>query len=398
MAVFQYKALDAENREVTGSMEAATEKLVTNRLKEMGLRPFEVVEKKDSGAGKFGGGVKDADIAQFTRQMATLLDAGLPLLRALNILADQTEKPKFKEVLTALGADIQGGASFSEALGKHKKIFSNLYINMVKAGEVGGVLETVMDRLATFAEKDMELRTKVKGAMTYPVIMAVIAVGVVSFLMIAVIPTFASMFEKMGIKLPGITLFVMGVSNFMTGYWWLIIIMGVGAFFAYRYFNHTDRMKYQIDQAKLKIPVFGDLMLKVAVGRFTRTLGTLITSGVPILQGVKIVKDTIDNEVLAKVMDEVAASISEGETISKPLHHSKVFPTMVSHMIAVGEETGALDNMLIKIADNYDMIVDETVSALSSMIEPFMIVFMGAAVGVIVCALFLPMFEILGHV
>jgi len=405
MPLYQYTALDAGGSEMKGKIEAASERVANQRLREQGLRPFELKETKGKdGAGSKGGfgkrKIKLPEISTFTRQIATLIDAGLPLLRALNILSDQTENPALKDVISAISTDIQGGASFSEALQKHPHVFSKLYINMVKAGEIGGVLEVVLDRLATFAEKDMELRTKIKGALTYPAIMGLVATGVVVFLLIFVIPTFVKMFNDVGLALPLPTQIVIAASDFLTNYWY-VILGAIGVLvFAFKHANKTDAGKLKIDAMKLKVPVFGELNRKVATARFTRTLSTLIASGVPILQALDIVREVAGNEVIAQAMTKVSASITEGETISKPLHEAKVFAPMVTHMIAVGEETGALETMLSKIADQYEMIVDETVSALSSMIEPIMIVFMGATVGLIVTALFFPMFDlvdVVGH-
>ncbi|OGH63272.1 MAG: type II secretion system protein GspF [Candidatus Lindowbacteria bacterium RIFCSPLOWO2_12_FULL_62_27] len=401
MPVFEYKAMDAAGKDMNGLIEAASEKLASARLREMGLRPYQVKEKKEAAGFSIPflqRGVKTEETTMFTRQMATLLDAGLPLLRALTILQDQAENPKLKELITTLSSDIQSGSSFSDALSKHKRVFQPLYYNMVKAGEIGGVLEKVLNRLAEFAEKEQELRTKVKGAMTYPAVMALVATTVVTFLMIKIIPTFATMFLQMGVALPLPTRVVMTISNFLVGYWWMCILGIIGAIIALNWYDQPGRGRLQCDKVRLKLPVFGDLIKKVAISRFTRTLGTLVASGVPILQAIKIVKDTIGNEVLAAVMDDVSASISQGETISKPLHKSKVFPLMVTHMIAVGEETGSLDSMLTKIADNYDLIVDETVNALSSLIEPLMVVAMGGAIGIIVMAMFFPMFEMINLV
>lgn len=401
MPVFVYKAMDAGGKDLNGTIEAASEKLASTRLREMGLRPYQITEKKETAGGGipfFQRGIKNEEISLFTRQMATLLDAGLPLLRALTILQEQSENPKMKEMVITLSNDIQSGSAFSDALSKHKKNFTPLYVNMVKAGEVGGVLEKVLNRLAEFAEKDQALRTKIKGAMTYPAVMAFVAVTVVTFLLIKIIPTFATMFTQMGVELPLPTKIVMGASNFLVDYWWMCLIGLVALIFGVKWYDQPGRGRLNMDKLRLKLPVFGDLILKVAISRFTRTLGTLVSSGVPILQSIKIVKDTIGNEVLAVVMDDVSASISQGESISKPLHRSKVFPLMVTHMIAVGEETGALDNMLTKIADNYDLIVDETVAALSSLIEPLMVVAMGGAIGIIVMAMFFPMFEMINLV
>lgn len=400
MPVYEYKAMDAAGKDSKGTIEASNEKLASTRLREMGLRPYAITEKKEGGGGIpfLQRGISTEEITILTRQMATLLDAGLPLLRALNILQEQAENAKLKELLVTLSSDIQGGSSFSDALSKHKKQFPPLYVSMVKAGEIGGVLEKVLERLAEFAEKESELRTKIKGAMTYPAVMAIVAVSVVTFLMVKIIPTFTSMFTSLGVELPLPTVICITISDFLVGYWWLCLIGLVGFVVFIKFYDKPGRGRLQMDRLRLKLPVFGDLILKVAISRFTRTLATLVASGVPILQSIKIVKETIGNEVLANVMDDVSQSISQGETISKPLHRSKVFPLMVTHMIAVGEETGAMDSMLTKIADNYDMIVDETVSALSSLIEPLMVVGMGGAIGLIVMAMFFPMFEMINLV
>jgi type IV pilus assembly protein PilC len=268
----------------------------------------------------------------------------------------------------------------------------------VKAGEAGGVLDTVLERLAEFAEKRRELKAKIKSATMYPAIMAIIAVLVVVFLLVFVLPTFISLFEEMNVKLPLPTRLVIGASEFLQGFWWLVLIVIGVMYFAYQWYYSTDQGEYVIDKFKLNVPIFGELFRKVQTARFSRTLGTLISSGVPILEAIDIVQDTIGNRVLADTMDDVHDSISEGDTISEPLHESGVFPPMVTHMISVGEETGNLDGMLNRVADTYEMQVDETVDGLSSMLEPILIVFMGITVGVIVMAMFFPMFQLVNVV
>lgn len=399
MPTFKYKALDATGGERVGTIDGANEKLVNSRLREMGLRPFEITETSSSGEGfkiPFFGGkkVKSEDLMQFTRSLATLIDAGLPLLRALTILEEQSENPAMREVIGRVKNDVTGGASFSEALGKHPKIFNKLYVSMIKAGEVGGVLEVVLDRLAEFAEKEQALRAKIKGAMMYPIILTVVAVGVVSLLMIAVVPQFISMFDEMGVKLPLITRVMIAVSNFMQNFWWALVVGGAGIYYLFQMWGKTESGRLIIDTYKLKLPLFGELIRKFITARFTRTLGTLLQSGVPILQSLTITRDVANNVIMAEAIDNVAAAIQEGAGMAEPLHKSGVFAPMVTNMIAVGEETGALDQMLNKIADNYELIVDEAVGGLTSMLEPILIVFMGTVVGSIVAALFLPMFQV----
>lgn len=400
MISFKYKALDRKGNDVSGIIEANNEKQAITKLKSQGIRPLEIKEYNPSSLSLniFNRTkVKKSEIVSFTRQLATLLNAGLPLLRCLNILSQQSKNSVFKKIISDVAHDVQGGLSFSESLAKHK-IFDKLYVNMIKAGEAGGVLDVITDRLALFGEKDLELKTKIKGAMTYPVVMLVVALGVVSFLLIAVLPTFVTMFQEMNVMLPAPTLFVINLSNFLTNFWYIIIILFVLLFFALKQYRKSNTGRYNTDLIKLKIPVFGNLNLKAITAQFTRTLGTLLESGVSILQALKIVRNTVTNEVVARVIDDISESIGAGKSMSAPIDEKKVFDTMVAHMIAVGEETGSIDKMLIKIADQYDVIVDELVSALSSMLEPFLIIFMGGAVGLIVLALFLPMFELVSIV
>lgn len=398
MPEFAYKGLNASNAEVTGQIEAANEKLASNMLRERGIRPFEVKAAKGGmGSISFGGRkqkVKASDLMTFTRQLATLIDAGLPLLRALTVLTEQSENPTLRDAISDISETVKGGASFSEALAKYPKIFNKLYISMVKAGEIGGVLEIVLDRLAEFAEKDSALKAKVKAAMIYPAIMVVVAVVVVTILMAFVIPQFTLLFAEVGATLPLPTRILVGISDFFASFWWAVFGGMFGIYFGGKAWFQTAGGERWKDTMVLKVPVFGELQRKMITARFTRTLGTLIQSGVPILQALTIVKDTTGNVVIGDAMDEVSAAVTEGEPLATPLHRMGTFAPMVTNMIAVGEETGALDQMLIRIANNYDLIVEEAVKGLTSLMEPVLIVFMGTTIGFIVLALFLPLFNL----
>lgn len=402
MPTFKYLALDAAGAETTGTIEATNERLASTRLREQGLRPVEFSEVGEGIGGMAisipGMGpkkVKPADRTIFTRQLSTLLDAGLPLLRALNILVEQSKGQRLGEILNDVKDRVQAGASFSEALAAHGDVFDKLYVSMVKAGEVGGVLEVVLDRLADFGEKAEALKAKVKSAAMYPSIMLAVAVIVVIILMVYVIPQFSKMFGDMGVALPLPTRLLIAFSNFLvSGGVFLVLGSPVLLFFAWKAARRFPQGEEMTDRWKLNAPLFGPLTQKTVTARFTRTLGTLVQSGVPILQALQIVKDTAGNVIVAKAIESVAASIQEGEGIAAPLHKTGIFPAMVTNMIAVGEETGALDNMLMKIADNYELQVDEAVKGLTSLMEPALIVCMGGVVGWIVASLFLPMFNI----
>lgn len=401
MATFAYNALDKAGTEVAGTLDADNEGLALGRLRDMGYLPLEVREEKvtkggilDTFLGIFAGKrVKGKDIVTFTRQLSTLIDSGLPLLRSLTVLGEQTENPNLKVQIKDIGASVQGGSTFSDALAKHPRTFNKLYTNMIKAGEAGGVLEVVLARLAEFSEKDQAVRAKVKGAMVYPALVIMVGVGVVLFLTIAIIPTFVGMFEEVALTLPLPTRIMMVISDFLRGFWWVNLLAILVLIAVYRMWVRKEGGRYQADKIKLRIPILGELVKKSALSRFARTLGTLITSGVPILQALLIVRDTAGNEVIARAMVAVHNSIREGESIAGPLGKSPVFPPMVVHMIAVGEETGALDNMLIKVSDAYDREVDTTVAALTSVLEPILILGMGLVVGFIVIAMYLPIFQ-----
>lgn len=342
--------------------------------------------------------VKEKDIVLFTRQFATMIDAGLPLVQCLDILAGQSDNRTFKKMLRQIKADVEGGSTFADALKKHPKTFDELFVNLIAAGEVGGILDTILNRLSAYIEKAMKLKKKVKGAMVYPMVVMVIAVAVVAVLLIFVIPIFQKMFEDFGGALPTPTQLVVDMSEWFRRWVFLIFLVVVGIIIAFNRFYRTRRGRVIVDDLLLNIPVLGDLIRKVAVARFTRTLGTMIQSGVPLLDGLDIVAKTAGNKTIEAAIFKTRASIAEGRTIAEPLGESGVFPSMVVQMIAVGESTGALDSMLNKIADFYDEEVDAAVEALTSLIEPFMMVFLGGTIGGLVVAMYLPIFKIAGTV
>jgi type IV pilus assembly protein PilC len=341
--------------------------------------------------------VKPKVLMIFTRQLATLIDSGLPLLRGLNVLGKQERDKVLKKTLTNLADSVQSGGTFSDALAQHPKIFNDLYVNMVKAGEVGGVLEVVLARLAEFQENAAKIRNKVKSAMVYPVIVMVLAIAIMSFLLVFIVPKFEQIFHDMlGDKpLPGITLFVIGVSRFVQEHWLVLLGALIALVAGFGFAKRTARGRSLIDRFKLHLPLFGDVIRKTAISRFSRTLGTLVTSGVPILQALNITRATAGNTVIANAIGQVHDSVKEGESIVQPLEASRAFPPMVISMIDVGEETGQLPEMLLKIADVYDDEVDNSVAGMTAALEPIMIVFLALVVGTIVIALFLPLISII---
>jgi type IV pilus assembly protein PilC len=342
--------------------------------------------------GKNRVGVKD--ISVFTRQFATMINAGLPMVQCLDILSQQTEKEFFKQSIAKIMTDVEGGSTLGEAMGRHPKIFNNLYVNMVEAGEAGGILDVILVRLAQFLEKLDALQRKVKGALTYPAVVGVVATGATIFMLMFIIPTFAKMFTDFGGELPLPTRIVIGISDFLRGYWWALGVGVAGAIVAFKRYYATESGRLTCDKLMLKVPVLGNVVRKGSVARFTRTLGTLISSGVPILQGLEITAKTAGNKVVERAVMATRESISQGNTISEPLKECGVFPPMVTSMIAVGEQTGALDEMLDKIASFYDSEVDTAVEALTAIIEPVMIVVMGVVVGGMLIAMYLPMFKL----
>lgn len=423
MAKFSYVALDSRGAEVRGELDADSQTLALAKIREKGYFPTSVSEgaapsdkakkstrkTKESGSGgglkteiklpKLFTRVKTKDLMIFTRQMATLVDAGLPLVRAMQVLERQEKNPILKKALGVMAESIQSGSTFAESLAQHPKIFNKLYVNMAKAGEVGGVLDQVLVRLAEFMEKAQKIKNKVVGAMVYPIVVLMMALGILTFLMIVIIPKFKEIFSELleGKALPGLTQFVMNASELMTTQLPFIVAGVVGFVFLVKLLAKTPKGAYILDGLKLRMPIFGNLVRKTVVGRFTRTLGTLMSSGVPVLQALNIVRDTAGNEVIAKAVSQIHDAVKEGENMAPPIEASGVFPPMVVSMVQVGEETGELPEMLMKISDSYDDEVDNAVAGLTSVIEPLLIVFLALIVGTIVIALFLPLISIIGN-
>ncbi len=422
MPRYTYVALDARGQESTGLVDARSTNEAIGQLRQAGYFPTNVYEEGRGGgadgkaarraakkprAERTAGSknivlfqrksVKPRTLMIFTRQLATLIDAGLPLLRGLNVLAKQERDVVLKNTINKLADSVQGGSTFSEGLAQHPRLFNDLYVNMVRAGEVGGVLELVLNRLAEFQEKAQKIKNKVKAAMVYPIIVLVLAMAIMTFLLIFIVPKFEAIFHDMlGDKpLPTITLFVIGVSSFMQNHWAVLLGLIAVFFFGYKFAARTRAGKALIDRVKLRAPLFGDLIRKTSISRFSRTLGTLVTSGVPILQALNITRETAGNTVIANAISQVHDSVKEGESIVQPLEASGAFPPMVISMIDVGEETGQLPEMLLKIAEVYDDEVDNAVAGLTSLLEPIMIVFLALVVGTIVIALFMPLISII---
>ena len=398
MPTFTYTARAVNGELKSATMEAASRDDVVAQLRRQRMNVVKVDEQAKKGGGRFAKGIKMRDIVIFTRQFSTMINSGLPLVQALDILAKQSENPTLQEVTKAVVFDVESGHTVADALGKHPKAFNELYVNMVAAGEAGGILDTILMRLATFMEKNDALVRKVKGAMIYPGVIMSVAFIAISVLLLFVIPVFENMFGAVGLALPLPTRIVIAMSRFLKSYWWLCLIVAGAGFYLLKKWNATSNGKLQIDKFLLKVPILGDVLRKSAVSRFTRTLGTLISSGVSILDGLEITAKTAGNRVISDAIMASRASIAGGDTIAAPLQKSQVFPPMVISMIAVGEQTGGLDEMLSKIADFYDEEVDAAVSNLLSMLEPIMIVFLGVVVGGMVVAMYLPIFDMINAV
>lgn len=401
MPLYVWKGTTSQGKTRKGEIEAKDEAGAQQLLKrqnitvsKLKLKPKDILEN----VAFLQPRVTNKDLILFTRQFSTMIDAGLPLMQGLEILAVQCENPTFKKILTQIKNDVEGGSTFSDALQKHPKVFDRLYCNLVAAGEMGGILDTILQRLAAYIEKNAKLIAKVKGAMVYPAVIAVIAVVVVLVMLLFVIPVFAEMFESFGGELPGLTQAVMDLSGFLRNHWWKILIVVIGLGFVFLKWKKTNRGEYLWDKFLLNVPVIGPLLRKVAVAKFTRTLGTMLSSGVPILDGLDIVAKTAGNRIVEDAINETKASISEGKNIAEPMMDSGVFPPMVCQMIAVGESTGSLDAMLGKIADFYEDEVDQAVEVLTSLIEPAMMVFLGGTVGTMLIAMYLPIFKIAGAI
>jgi type IV pilus assembly protein PilC len=408
MTSFAVQAVDAKGNKVQKKVSATDRDDALAQIKGMGLFPTKVKATKgpDAAVATSGsetkegktftlGGVSLGALTTFTQQLATLQDAGLPIVRSLKILEGQLKPSVLKNALMDVADDVESGSTLSEALTKHPKCFDRLYVGMIKAGEAGGVLDTILDRLSGFMEKSLKLKKKVIGALIYPIVVSVVAVGILAGIMKFVIPAFQKMFQETGITLPAMTELLIGTSSFVQNWWFAIPIFPIVLVLALKALKAHPRTKFMLDKMTLYMPVFGTIIHKSTISRFSRTLGTLISSGVPILESLSITREATTNDVIAKAIDDVHASIREGESIAKPLQEAGVFDDMMVNMIDIGEETGELDKMLNKIADNYDDDVDVAVESLSSIIEPILIVGMGGAVGFIVIALFLPLIQLI---
>ena len=394
MAVFTYRGRAASGVQ-TGEIEAPDRTTAVGELRRRAILVTQITEKAGGKSPiRIGSKVKDKEMAVFTRQFSTMIDAGLPLVHCLNILAQQSESKNLRAVTSNVARSVQDGATLAESLRKHPRTFDDLFTNMVEVGEAGGILDVIFQRLAVYIEKSAALKRRVKGALVYPASIMSVALLVIVFMLTFVIPSFAAIFKDMGADLPLPTRIVIWLSDFVRTYILLIIAALVGAIFAMRSYYRTENGKSTIDALLLRVPIFGPLIRKVAVARFTRTLGTLVQSGVPILEGLRITATTAGNKVVEKAVLMCRASVTEGKTVAEPLKLSGVFPPMVTQMISVGEQTGALDAMLSKIADFYDDEVDTAVNTLTSLLEPIMIVFLGGVVGGLVVAMYLPIFKL----
>ena len=398
---YTYRVRDKAGRVLEGSLEADNSTLVATKLRQMGYVPIAIDRKDASGLQKeikipgLGGRVKLKDIAVFSRQFATMINAGLSLLRTLHILAEQTENPKLRDVIVQVRQDVERGSSLSQALAMHPKVFNRLYVSMVRAGESGGVLDSVLLRLAAMIEKQVELRGKIKSAMTYPVAVFGLVLLIVTAMLMFVVPMFEDLYAELGGTLPAPTQLLLKVSNMVTSYGVFLFLGEVGAVIFFKKWIQSETGRAKWDTVKLRIPIFGKLVHKTAITRFARTLSVLLRSGVPILESLEITSDTVNNSVVSKAVHDVQDGVKRGETVAGPLTQHGVFPPMVVQMMAVGEETGNVDEMLEKVADFYDSEIEATVDSLTSLLEPLLIVLMGSCVGGMVVALYMPMFNII---
>jgi type IV pilus assembly protein PilC len=396
---YQYKVRDAAGKTLSGTLEAPSQEAVAFKLREMGYAPVNITATKAPAMKKeitipgLGNKVGLKDLAIFSRQFATMINSGLTLIRALNILAEQTENKKLAEITRQIRDDVEQGIALSDALAKHEQ-FPKLYVAMVRAGETAGMLDRVLVRIAETLEADLELRRRIKSAMTYPAVVLVLALILVNVMLIFIVPVFVGMFEELGGELPIPTRILLVLSNMVRSYWYILMFVPIIGWQAFKYARKQPNVRYQLDRLKLKLPVFGNLFHKVALSRFTRNFGVLLRAGVPILQALEITSETVNNGVMADAVKDVQASVKEGESIAAPLLQHAIFPPMVVQMIAVGEETGALDDMLEKISEFYDQEVSATTESLTALLEPLMIAFLGGIVGGMVIALYMPMFMI----
>lgn len=393
--VFTWEGKTRQGTVQKGELAANSKEEVSALLRKQNILPINVSAKPKEIKLRFGAPkVTDKDIVILTRQLATMIDAGLPLVQCLDILGSQTENESLAKTVTQVRSDVESGSTFADALKKHPKVFDNLYVNMVAAGEAGGILDTILQRLAVYMEKFAKIKRQIKSAMIYPAVILFVAVAVVALLLVIVVPMLAAMFAEAGQLLPLPTRIVIAISNFLKGWGGLILLVSIiGSIVAIVQWRKTEKGLTTTDAIALKVPVMGDLIRKVSVAKFTRTLGTLLTSGVPILEGLLIVARTAGNKIVEDAIISTRQSVSEGKTLAEPLTKFSVFPPMVTQMIAVGEATGALDNMLTKIADFYDDEVDSAVATLTSMLEPMLMIFLGTTVGFVIVAMYMPIFQ-----
>ncbi len=397
MPVFVFRGRNTRTNEaIEGERFSVNQQTLAAVLKREQIAPLSIKEKKEGGFGfSFGRKVGQGEIAIFTRQFSVMLDAGLPLVQCLEAIGSQQENPAFKKVLEQIRTDVEAGSTLADAMGRHPKVFDPLYTNMIAAGETGGILDTILQRLAIFIEKIVKLKRALRSAMIYPAVIMVIAVGVVVIILWKVVPVFRTLFEGFNVELPLLTRMVIGLSNFIQSYFLLIVVFAAICVVGLRSYYRTEKGRIKIDGTILKVPVLGEVFRKIGVARFTRTLATLLSSGVPILDGLEITAKTAGNAILEGVVRKLRKFIEEGKTIAEPMRESKFFPAMVCQMVSVGESTGELDNMLVKVSDYYEEEVDVIVANLLTILEPVMLVFLGVIVGGIVIAMYMPLFKLI---
>ena len=400
MPVFDYKALNGRGEQVTGIIDADSSADARAKLRRQGIFPTEVREsgekvdlRSDLALSRLLHRVKTRDVAVFTRQMATLLSSGLQLVQSLNALIDQLEKSPLKRVIIKVRDDVNAGKNFAESLRRFPRVFSPLYTNMIQAGEAAGALDVVLERLADLTEKNVKMRNHIRSVMVYPIMVAFISVGVIIFLLVNVVPTITNIFTETQQALPLPTIILLNISDFVRGYWWAIILIAGGIYFLFTFWKKGPRGRFFLDRLKLRLPLFGPLIRKIAVVRFSRTLATLLSSGAPLIESLGIVKNIVNNTSIAQAIGKAIEAIRAGQSVAGPFRKSRVFPPIVVHMIAVGEASGALEAMLEKIAQSYEDEVETSVSAMTSLLEPIMIVTMGLVVGYIVLSILLPIFQ-----
>jgi type IV pilus assembly protein PilC len=403
MPTFVYDVIDTSGNNVKGRMEADSEGAVLSRLHEQRLHVLGISEHKTNalmalGSKKSVGAPKLQSLVVFSRQFATMVDAGLAVLKCLDILEQQTKDLPLKEALQVIKRDVQTGVSLGESLAKHPTCFSKLYVNMIRAAEMGGILDTILDRLSQFLEKEQEIRQKVKSALTYPIIVVCFAMVILAAMFMFILPTFKQMFSDMGATMPPMTEMLFSMSDFMVHNWYLFVFAPLFGAIGIKQYGKSEAGRYKIDYFKLKVPIMGEIVLKLSVARFCRTFGTLLSSGVPMMRAIEIVAETAGNEVLTRAIVETKVALREGSRLSPPLAKCGLFPPMVTHMIDIGEETGRMSEMLVKVAEFYEQEVDAMVKALTSLIEPILIVFLGVIVGFIVISIMGPMFSIINQI